>query len=226
MDQSQKIIESWKVNAQNWIYTIENSEIESRVLATNAAIVKAVVDFAPKKILDIGCGEGWLVRELKRQGITSYGVDVVAQLIKNAIEKDGNYYHCYSYADIASGNHHLPLPFDAVVINFALIDKEDTEKLIFSLSSLLTQNGLLIIQTLHPLTIAMKEEYSSGWKDGSWNGMKRDFALPYQWYFRTMEDWVKLFSASGFHLLEMREPLHPETCKPLSVIFILRTNTD
>lgn len=225
MEQSQKIIESWKVNAQNWINTVDNSEIESRVLATNDAIVRAILDFAPKNILDIGCGEGWLVRRLRKEGITSYGVDVVPDLVDNAIKKDGNYYYCYSYSDIASGNNKLPAPFDAIVINFALIDKEDTEKLISSLSSLLVQNGLLIIQTLHPLTVAMNEEYMSGWKDGSWNGMKREFILPYQWYFRTLEDWTKLFSASGFHLIEVREPLHPETTRPLSVIFILRTNT-
>lgn len=226
MDQSQKIIESWKANAQNWIGTVDNSEIESRVLATNEAIVKTIFDHTPQKVLDIGCGEGWLVRELRNKGISAFGVDAISELIQNAVQKDGNNYHCYAYSEIASGSHDLPSPFDAIVINFALIDKEETQKLIYSLPSLLNKNGLLIIQTLHPLSVALNDEYVTGWKDGSWKGMKRDFVLPYQWYFRTMQDWIQLFSACGFHLVELREPLHPQTKKPLSVIFILRTNSN
>ncbi|HTL07376.1 MAG TPA: hypothetical protein VL307_03925, partial [Chitinophagaceae bacterium] len=60
------------------------------------------------------------------------------------------------------------------------------------------------------------------WKEGSWNGMKRNFEQPYQWYFRTLEDWWQLF-ANDYTLLALREPVHPETKKPLSVIFILQT---
>ena len=28
--------------------------------------------------------------------------------------------------------------------------------------------------------------------------MKRDFEQPYQWYFRTLEDWMKVFHSAGF----------------------------
>jgi hypothetical protein len=35
-----------------------------------------------------------------------------------------------------------------------------------------------------------------------------------------MESWVRLFSESGFRVLEVREPLHPHTRKPASALFI------
>jgi 2-polyprenyl-3-methyl-5-hydroxy-6-metoxy-1,4-benzoquinol methylase len=224
MNPSQKIIESWQANAEQWIATIDNEEIESRKLATNKAIVEAVCSHQFAKVIDIGCGEGWLTRTLRAKGLNIYGVDGIKELVDVAIQKDGPYYFHYTYQQIADYAATLPTPFDGALINFALIDKEDTERLIHSIPSLLNANGYLLIQTLHPLTVAMNDEYISGWKEGSWNGMKRDFVLPYQWYFRTLEDWITLFTEAGFVLEKMLEPLHPEIKKPLSVIFVLRLN--
>jgi hypothetical protein len=35
-----------------------------------------------------------------------------------------------------------------------------------------------------------------------------------------MESWEQLLVEGGFKIVEMREPVHPETGKPASVIFI------
>ena len=223
MDPSKHIISSWHQNANNWIQTIENSELESRLLATNEAVINAVLKYRPSKILDIGCGEGWLSRTLRKEGINVLGTDGVRELVSYARDKDGDFYFHLSYEEIYKGIHHLPSPFEAIVINFALIDKEDTEKLLAYLPELLAEDGLLIIQTLHPYTMAAANDYTSGWKDGSWNGLKREFTAPYQWYFRTFTDWMQLFVNCGFRCIDLVEPQHPTNKTPLSVIFILRT---
>ncbi len=222
MSVTEQILQSWKANAVNWIATIDNEELESRKLVTNNAIVNAVCNYSCKNILDIGCGEGWLTRALRKKGKQCFGVDAIAALIENAIAKDGPFYEQASYTELAAGKKLQQPVFDAAVINFALIDKEETEKLIHAIPGYLNKSGLLFIQTLHPLTIAASSEYASGWKDGSWNGMKRDFEQPYQWYFRTLEDWMELFAAK-YNLIAIKEPVHPETKKPMSVIFILET---
>ena len=74
------VIDSWNQNASAWINTIENDEIESRKLVTNKAIIDAVISYSPSTILDIGCGEGWLTRELTIKGIEAWGVDGVDQV--------------------------------------------------------------------------------------------------------------------------------------------------
>jgi 2-polyprenyl-3-methyl-5-hydroxy-6-metoxy-1,4-benzoquinol methylase len=220
MNQRQAIIESWKENAGNWIATIDNSEIESRRLCTNNAILETILAYSCTTLLDIGCGEGWLTRALRKNGRQSYGVDVVPAFIQHAIEKEGPYYQLHSYEDLSAGVT-LPLAaFDAIVINFALIDKEDTESLVKALHKYLVTEGKVFIQTLH--SSAVDEGTTSGWKEGSWIGMKRDFTSPYQWYYRTMEDWIMLFRNAGLTIVEIKEPVHPQTKRPLSTIFVLQ----
>ena len=45
------------------------------------------------------------------------------------------------------------------------------------------------------------------------------FSDPAPWYFRTLETWTKLMRDSGLRLIDVREPLHPTSNKPASVIF-------
>ena len=85
---------------------------------------------------------------------------------------------------------------------------------------LLADKGALIIQTLHPLVAGGDESYEDGWRRGSWAGFSEEFTDPAPWYFRTLESWKSLLTDSGFCRIEMREPIHPETGKPASVIFI------
>ena len=191
-------------------------------MVTNDAVVHVVCSYNVTSILDIGCGEGWLTRALRQKGKRAFGVDAVEALVQNAIAKDGDFYETVSYRGLVAGKKIAQQPFDAAVINFALIDRDDTEALISALPNFLVAKGLLFIQTLHPLTVAADGEYTSGWKAGSWNGMKRNFEQPYQWYFRTLEDWLQLFS-ERYVLKAVKEPVHPLTKKPLSVIFILQT---
>ena len=218
MDKEQKIIESWAVNARNWINIIESNSIESRKLITNKAIVNAVTEHEPTTLLDIGCGEGWLLKALQQKGIKVAGVDVIPALIEKAKQQVQGDFWVASYEQIASGEITFPHLFDMIVINFALIGKESTENLLKSLPPLLSPGGSLLIQTLHPDSRKAINDYVSGWKDGSWDGLGNQFTRPYQWYFRTMENWIDLLKHSGFSETAVTGIFHPKTNKPLSVI--------
>jgi 2-polyprenyl-3-methyl-5-hydroxy-6-metoxy-1,4-benzoquinol methylase len=219
MNNEQKIINSWQANANNWIDIIDNNGIESRRLITNKSIVEAVGKVKPGTVLDIGCGEGWLSKELQQQGMEITGVDVIPELIEKAKEKVTGDFFVASYEEIYSGNISFRKLFDTIVINFALIGKESTENLLVYLPKLLTPTGTLFIQTLHPDSRKSINDYKSGWKDGSWDGLGGQFSMPYQWYFRTMEDWLLLLSQSGFTKIKATEVTHPHSGTPLSVIF-------
>lgn len=79
-----EIIDSWYGNAKAWINAIKNEEIESRKMITNDAIFNTIIHHKPKKILDIGCGEGWLARALANKNIDFFGIDAIPTLIDYA----------------------------------------------------------------------------------------------------------------------------------------------
>ena len=213
-----RILDSWSKNVAAWTGAVRQGQIESRRLVTDRAVVAAVLDAAPRSVLDIGCGEGWLVRELAAQGIWATGIDAIAALVEQARNAGGGDFRVASYADLAAGR--LELRVDLAVCNFALLGKESVEELFRALPSLLHPGGRFIVQTLHPLSACGDAAYADGWREGSWSGFSTDFTDPAPWYFRTLESWVRLFQDHGLQLRETREPMHPLTQQPASVLFI------
>lgn len=216
-----KIVESWVKNARPWTVAVREGRIESRKQITDQAIVDAILSRAPGSVLDIGCGEGWLVRELATRNISVVGVDVVPALVEAAKRAGGGDFRAMSYEEIAAGK--LRVSVDVIVCNFSLLGKESVEGVFRAAPSLLNSRGSFIVQTLHPVMACGDLSYRDGWREGSWTGFSADFSDPAPWYFRTLENWIKLFVDSGFRIRDVREPLHPETRKPASVIFIGET---
>ena len=211
-----KIIDSWQKNAAPWVSAVREGEIESRILATNQAIVDAVRSRAPASGVDIGCGEGWLVRAL--DGVAMTGVDVVPGLIDAARAAGDGDYRVLSYEDIAEGR--LERTFDVAICNFSLLGKESVDGLFRAAPAYLRPGGALIVQTMHPVAACGDAPYLDGWRQGSWAGFNPGFTDPPPWYFRTLASWVKLYADHGLQLQEVREPLHPKTGKPASLILI------
>jgi 2-polyprenyl-3-methyl-5-hydroxy-6-metoxy-1,4-benzoquinol methylase len=210
------IVNSWSKNTDPWTVAVRAGEIESRTLVTNQAIVDAVRSRSPRSAIDIGCGEGWLVRAL--DGVETIGIDVVPGLVEQARAAGGGEFRVLSYEQIAAGELHAQV--DVAVCNFSLIGKESVEGVFRAARTLLNPGGAFVVQTLHPLVACGDAPYQDGWREGSWAGFSEDFIDPPPWYFRTLESWVALFSENGLRLLEMREPVHPHTGKPLSVILV------
>lgn len=213
-----KIVESWRLNAQAWTVAVREGRIDSRKQVTDQAIVDTVLSLSPRSVLDLGCGEGWLARELAARNIHVVGTDVVPSLIEKAQYAGGGDFRVMSYEEISADK--LKVSVDVVVSNFALLGKESVEGVFQAAPSLLNAYGTFIVQTLHPAMACGDMPYQDGWREGSWAGFSADFVNPAPWYFRTLESWVTLFVNNGLRLREVREPLHPKTQKPASIIFI------
>ena len=214
----EKIVQSWLNNASPWTKAVRDKAIESRRLVTDHAIVDAVLERKPGSALDIGCGEGWLARELTRHGVDVVGVDVVPDLIEKAKSAGGGDFRVASYEEIASGA--LEVEVDVAVANFSLIGEKAVDDLIAAIPPMLNTGGALVIQTLHPVTSTGDQPYANGWRQGSWAGFSEEFTDPAPWYFRTIECWVDLIVMSGLCLTRVVEPLHPHTGKPASLILV------
>jgi 2-polyprenyl-3-methyl-5-hydroxy-6-metoxy-1,4-benzoquinol methylase len=233
----QEIINSWYCNAAPWGRAIREASLASRKLVTNQAIIDAVASVSSSRILDIGCGEGWLARSLSALGMSVTGVDAVPELIAQAVTASGTAsrgtasdgttsgsmaFQVQDYASIANREWRSGL-FDAAVCNFSLLGKESVDSLIAALPSYLGDPGHLIIQTLHPIAACGDEPYEDEWRKGSWLGFSSDFNNPAPWYFRTLESWTALLQSCGFDILEFREPAARGAVTPASAIWIGKT---
>ena len=69
------LLDSWQHNAQAWIDAVRSGAIESRRQVTDQAILLAILGRQPERVLDLGCGEGWLLRALGDRGVEAVGVD-------------------------------------------------------------------------------------------------------------------------------------------------------
>lgn len=217
----EKVVDSWRTNAAAWTSAVREGRIMSRVRVTNRAIIDEIVRRSPHSVLDIGCGEGWLVRALDALGIQAIGVDAVPELIEHAGREGGGTFVVASYDEIAAGA--LEATADVAVANFSLIGHESVDGMLASVAAMLTRGGALIVQTLHPVTSCGPHSYEDGWRAGSWDGFSSDFTDPAPWYFRTTESWTRLLESCGYPFVRVVEPIDPATGKPASIIFVAET---
>ena len=218
-----KIVDSWRKNASPWVVAVQEKQIESRRLITDQAIVDVFKSISAESVLDIGCGEGWLMRMLSSLGMSVTGLDVVPELLDEAEKRGGGEFLEMAYEEISSTR--ITNKFDAAVCNFSLLGKESVEHIFNVLPGILNEGGYFIVQTLHPIIGCEPHGYKDAWREGSWAGFSEDFCDPPPWYFRTMTSWFRLFRDYGYELIEIREPINPQTGVVASLIMIARVNT-
>ncbi|MYM64823.1 methyltransferase domain-containing protein [Pseudomaricurvus sp. HS19] len=215
----QEILHSWEQNAEAWVGAVRAGAISSRQLVTDSAVLQAIVDCAPASVLDIGCGEGWLMRALQRHNIAASGIDGQPSLVR-AAQLDGLQASLLSYQELLEQGP--PQSAAMMVANFSLLGCESSGQVVAAAQRWLPAGGWLLIQTLHPLQVCGDLPYEDGWREGSWEGCGEGFVSPAPWYFRTLESWLALLQRHGLSLQKLMEPLHPQTRRPASLLLLAR----
>lgn len=210
---------SWIANAPGWEQAVREGRIESRRVATDAAIVAAVLQSRATSVLDLGCGEGWLARALAEAEVAVTGIDGSAPLVEAAREQGGGTFEVCTYEELVEKPERFGVDFGAAVFNFALLH-EDAAPVLAAARRLLAPGGHLIVQTVHPWTAAGEERYVDGWRLERFDAFGRGFPEPMPWYFRTLESWSTLLAAAGYRLEKVLEPKHPKTDLPLSLLLV------
>ncbi|MCM8913482.1 class I SAM-dependent methyltransferase, partial [Pseudomonas inefficax] len=162
------LLDSWQHNAQAWIDAVRSGSIESRRQVTDQAILLAILGRQPERVLDLGCGEGWLLRALGDRGVEAVGVDGERALVDAARAAGSAEVHLASYAKLAAGQACVGKDYDLICANFALL-QQDIIPLLTAMNALLVPGGALVIQTLHPWGMA-DGDYQDGWREESFAG--------------------------------------------------------
>jgi SAM-dependent methyltransferase len=233
------LAESWDANAANWTRAVREGRIASRRAGTDAAILAAVAARRPRRLLDAGCGEGWLVRAVREAtgdgaaddgapACAATGIDAAAALVAAARAADpAGDYRVLGYDDLVAGRHDLAPGFDVVVFNYALFDADDAvAALLAAARGLLDPAGAVVIQTLHPDALGPA---ARGWQVEDFAGFGDDAgawaAMP--WYARSRAGWRSVIAAAGLAVAEARAPTATPAADPdgppLSLLLVCET---
>ncbi|MEM9458137.1 MAG: methyltransferase domain-containing protein [Myxococcota bacterium] len=238
----QELRASWESNAAAWTAAVREGTIASRRLATDDAILDAIARLAPRRVLDLGCGEGWLTRILADRGVEVLGVDASAALIEAAARAPAQTSGKiavqtptetpartrpprYLHADYAALDRSVTGgPFDLVVANFALLG-ESIGPSMAAVVGVLEPGGSMLIQTLHHW--AAGPPYRDGWRREDFLAFSLNASsswTPMPWYFRTLGSWSACLHRAGFSVVAITAPAHPQTAQPLSLLLEAREN--
>lgn len=183
-----------------------------RQLLLNPAIFAQLGDVAGRRILDAGCGQGYLARLLARRGARVTGVELATTWLAaaRAHEQAEPLGITYVQADLAAfdpADHGLP-PFDAVVANMVLIDIPDDVPAIHRCLAALKPGGSFVFTLAHPCF----EDTADDWaRDGALTvrAYLADYAIAQtfgQRFHRPLSHYLNATIAAGGVLRAIVEP--------------------
>ena len=128
-------------------------------------LVPAVLDIvcskgSQTKVLDVGCGEGYLTDQISKRGCEVVGVDISGELIKLARQKYQNLNFFEANASMISEK--IKSKFEVIVSNFAVHDmrEEDFKLFLYEAKKKLKKNGDRGLSSRHESTFSLSK-YSS-----------------------------------------------------------------
>lgn len=209
-------------NADFWIKIIREGLDPYRTRLTDSVVLTALGECQGKDILDAGCGEGYLSREIARRGGVVTGVDVTEPLVEaasRAAELEGlPIVHCV--ADLAQ----IPFEdesFDSVVCNHVVADLEDLEGSLAEIARVLRPAGRVVIMMLHPCFYGARSENSgqrrmlSAGEYFETRTFEQEFVVSgitsrarVKIWMRPMEAYISALVNNGLYIEDLREP-HP-----------------
>ena len=172
----------WQASANAWIADMGEQGDFGRRYVLDPIMLPRALARAPKKALDVGCGEGRFCRMLKQHSIDVTGVDPTPGLIEAARARDADGAYLEATAE------RLPFDddaFDLVVSYLSLIDIPDIEAAIPEMARVLAPSGALLIANLNSFNTAC---FDTGWiKDSA----GRRIYFPIDNYLEERSMWIE-----------------------------------
>jgi SAM-dependent methyltransferase len=136
-------------------------------LFADEPLFRLIGDIGGKRVLDVGCGNGYLLRKLRAQGADVIGLDVSGEMIRQA-QTSGL---CVASADCLP---FAPCIFEAAVCgltinNFPSADM--TKRAFREVARVLKPNGIFVITLPHPHTLDVSTRFRrTEWERGQNQG--------------------------------------------------------
>jgi SAM-dependent methyltransferase len=174
-----------------------------------------------RRVLDLGCGHGWLTALIAERGADVVGVDGSTELL--ALAREHHPELSFEQADLVHG---LPAVleadgFDRVVAHMVVMDLPELDRLGESLGRCVRPDGTLVVTLLHPAFFMQSpvEDPATGERYRKVRGYLEheerwiESFGGHRHYHRPLGFYVDWLVANGFALVELFEPPVP-SAKP------------
>ena len=225
-----QVLQQWEKNSTKWIEYHEEKSLNdqgdiNRQLIIDPILWNLIGDPSGLKILDAGCGNGYLTRELARRGAEVMGVDSSASFISYCRKKEqeeplGCHFIESSLDEMESLKSQY---FDLVISNIVFVDVLDYQGSFKEISRILKPTGRFLWSNVHPIFgrtsneffrlpfdtqrneerkyIIIDRYFDSGARSISWSNFE-----PLWQFDRTLSEYSKALRNAGFVIREIVEP--------------------
>jgi len=215
----------WDEVATDWDRFVEEGHDFHRHLGHGPALLGLIGPIRGRRVLDVGCGQGYFSRVLAREGAKVTGIDWSKGMIELALghEREAPCGIRFIRADAARLDTVLGAErFDLVTSCMALMDVPDPGRTLRAISKVLVPKGRLVFSIPHPFNDAStrwssprvghhgprlvdhyfdERPFTVAWKLRGTSGVMR---AP-QWH-RTFATWSRYLRAAGFVMSHLVEP--------------------
>ena len=229
----ERIREQWESNAEAFSGLIDGEGTPHHKKILNPCVEKLLGDVRGKKLLDAGCGEGYLARYYAKKGAEVTAIDLSQRLIEmseqlteeEAIKID---YRVDNVCYIESVPND---EFDVILSNLVLLNIPCIDDAINEFHRVLKMGGVLVFSIVHPaFNFYGPGSWEMGEKDSEtkrreglyfkvdryfeeeeyeheWKTRKGEkFPESISFFHRTLSTYFNSLSRFGFRLLEFAEP--------------------
>ena len=241
----------WDRKANEWHVQVQDSGDRNRRFNSDPVLWRFLGSIEGCKVLDAGCGTGYLARQLAAKGAHVVGIDFSTKMIELArtltvergLEVDYRIDSCATMATIADAS------IDKLISNYVLQDFPELAEAAHSFHRVLRNDGIASLVFTHPCfpqsdetdlqpdgsvtyrwQMAYFEEHEV--EEEPWS----HFTSPFVSYHRPLSAYWRAFKDAGFDVIDFDEPVVAEPpppdydrislrrsrMRPNSVAFLLR----
>ncbi|MFQ6061262.1 MAG: class I SAM-dependent methyltransferase [Thermoplasmata archaeon] len=158
----------WDDGAEAWVEFVRSGKDYYRDELNNPAFFELLGNIRGKRILDLGCGEGYNSRIMARKGARVVGIDFSQKMIDFAVEEEENERLGIDYYVLDARNLHTfeKDTFDTVACFMALQDIEDYRGAVKETCRVLKKHGRFVFSIPHPCfeRRIMGDQIIGGWE--------------------------------------------------------------
>jgi len=216
---TEEAIKRWDQHAESFTADYDEHGGIHREVLLNPAIFSLLEEVKGKRLLDAGCGEGYLSRMLAQKGAIVTAVDYSEKMLEIARERTHEDIPIqYKHGNCEKLDFLVDEQFDGIVSNMVLQDLEDYKAALSEMYRLLKPNSTFIFSILHPCFVTP----NSGWLRNEqldkqyWKVQRYFYEGVYEQldsdekivlYHRTLTSYMKAIIQVGFSIEDVIEPM-------------------